>query len=98
MPVLNNRPENGEIALEHGRFLLPKQRYDSIWLYSGSVNRMILRHFAAAAGSVEMLARNVHHNFLVAGYSGTIGGVDNDDGSKQFERHHNFNVSTPQCF
>ena len=29
---------------------------------------------------------------LVAGYSGGVGGIDNDDGSKQFERHHNFIV------
>lgn len=39
-----------------------------------------------------MLPRNIHHNMLVAGYSGTVGGIDNDDGSKQFKRHHNFNV------
>ena len=29
---------------------------------------------------------------LVAGYGGGVGGIDNDDGSKQFERHHNFIV------
>ena len=30
MPVLNNLLENREIALEDGRFLLPKERYDSM--------------------------------------------------------------------
>ena len=32
-----------------------------------------------------MLSRNIHHNMLVAGYSGTVGGIDNDDGSKRFQ-------------
>eukprot|EP01047_Picozoa_sp_COSAG01_P018064 COSAG01_NODE_970_length_12375_cov_27.268736_6_plen_248_part_00 len=45
-----------------------------------------------ASGSVEMLPRSIHHNMLVANYAGSVGGVDNDDGSKQYLRHHNFNV------
>ena len=61
---------------------------------SGPINSWDRQPFVStvtnASGSVEMLPRNIHHNMLVAGYGGTVGGVDNDDGSKQFERHHNF--------
>jgi hypothetical protein len=39
-----------------------------------------------------MLYRTIHRNFLVNDYSGGVGGIDNDDGSKQFLRYNNFLV------
>jgi alpha-L-arabinofuranosidase len=47
---------------------------------------------ANASGSISSLPRNIHHNFLVSNYLAGVGGVDNDDSSQEFQKHHNFLV------
>eukprot|EP01047_Picozoa_sp_COSAG01_P017993 COSAG01_NODE_965_length_12401_cov_3.496098_6_plen_327_part_00 len=44
MPVLNNLLENREIALEDGRFLLPRDRYDSLTPAQREASRLVPVH------------------------------------------------------
>ena len=44
MPVLNNLLENREMALEDGRFLLPRDRYDQLSVEQREPSRLVPVH------------------------------------------------------
>lgn len=62
MPVLNNLLENREMALEDGRFLLPKKRYDSLTEEQRQLSSLVPVHpnfRVIALGALSPAARRV---------------------------------------